>query len=61
MDTFKESISGCANCGNRLKATMKCSKCSKVAYCSKECQIENWKSGGQEKKCKELRGEKEKS
>jgi hypothetical protein len=28
---FKESISGCANCGNHLRATMKCSKCSKVA------------------------------
>jgi hypothetical protein len=28
--------------------------------CSKECQIENWKSGGHKKKCKELRGENEK-
>jgi hypothetical protein len=34
----------CATCG-RHPAKSSCSKCQRARYCSKECQVEGWKSG----------------
>lgn len=33
----------CNNCNTKLKRYMKCSICLSVAYCNKECQINDWK------------------
>jgi len=35
----------CGNCGRIAKKLMKCSRCHKVAYCSKDCQVGHWKAG----------------
>lgn len=48
---LKASTSGCAVCGNRLKAVLNCSRCGKGAYCSRECQVKDWKEGGHKKVC----------
>ncbi|KAF9962047.1 hypothetical protein BGZ70_008144 [Mortierella alpina] len=56
--SFKNpGIAACANCGRpdnvanegrsadlKLKPLIKCAKCSKVAYCSRPCQISHWNS-----------------
>ena len=42
-DKYKESMKGCAKCGNRLKALSKCAGCRTVSYCSRECQVQHWK------------------
>lgn len=42
---IKVSTTGCAGCGNRLKALHKCSGCAKAAYCSRDCQVKDWKEG----------------
>ena len=34
---------GCAKCGDE-KASMVCSACGKVKYCSRECQLADWKN-----------------
>ena len=34
----------CSNCG-KLGPNKKCSACSLRQYCSKECQLQDWKSG----------------
>lgn len=34
---------GCAKCG-KAAAPMRCSRCRKVGYCSKDCQRMHWKS-----------------
>lgn len=38
----------CFGCGKEAKEENfpKCSKCEVASYCSRECQISNWKSGG---------------
>ena len=41
---FRESMKGCEFCGNRLKVLMKCVACQKVSYCSKDCQVKDWKT-----------------
>jgi hypothetical protein len=45
----------CANCqSNDLvgsSALKKCSRCQLVEYCSRECQIQHWKSGGHKLNC----------
>ena len=49
--------SSCANCGKDALADEKfkqCSKCKSQWYCSKECQVEAWKSG-HKKDCKRAR------
>ena len=46
----------CANC-NKVQASTKfdfCSICKKVYYCSKECQVKDWKAG-HKKQCAILR------
>lgn len=46
----------CHTCGDvppRSKL-MKCSGCRKVHYCSKQCQLLDWKQGGHKNKCAEL-------
>lgn len=38
------SNSCCFKCG-KLGATSKCSKCATICYCSRECQLADWKKG----------------
>lgn len=36
----------CANCSKKQPPDIKflvCSECKNIHYCSKECQIENWR------------------
>jgi hypothetical protein len=49
-DLFKESVSACAACGDRLKILRECGGCGKVVYCSPECQKQDWKA--HKKACK---------
>ena len=43
----------CASCGspNNLK---RCARCKQVSYCSHDCQVKSWRSGGHSKVCKQL-------
>lgn len=34
----------CYNCG-KITNILQCSKCASTTYCSKECQIHDWKNG----------------
>eukprot|EP00956_Cyclotella_meneghiniana_P024367 scaffold48828_cov75-Cyclotella_meneghiniana.AAC.10 len=40
---YEETFDACHNCGDRLKPLVKCTRCRKVSYCGKECQVANWK------------------
>mmetsp|Transcript_16068 Transcript_16068/g.36762 ORF Transcript_16068/g.36762 Transcript_16068/m.36762 type:complete len:486 (+) Transcript_16068:98-1555(+) len=42
-ECFKESMRECSNCGSRLKTLSRCLGCKKVWYCSRDCQVANWK------------------
>ena len=42
------SVSSCALCGAGLKKLLVCSQCKAAAYCSKECQVRDWKAGHKE-------------
>ena len=45
----------CGHCGKKDKVKlMKCSSCLSVSYCSKKCQVEDWKTN-HKKVCKTLR------
>jgi len=37
------SLSVCAGCGVERDDLMRCSRCKKVAYCCRDCQVSNWK------------------
>ena len=39
------SVCGYGSCGAELKKPLVCARCKVVAYCSKECQIKDWKAG----------------
>ena len=34
----------CSNCSEKMKQRKKCSRCKSVYYCSKECQVNHWKT-----------------
>lgn len=42
---LKESLTnqGCSTCNKKPEKIYKCAKCGVAKYCSKECQIEDWK------------------
>ena len=40
---------------NNKTKHMQCSACKSVFYCSKKCQIDDWKKGGHKEECSELR------
>ncbi|KAL4071259.1 hypothetical protein V8B97DRAFT_1962113 [Scleroderma yunnanense] len=43
-ETVTEPVStGCRTCGDEGKALSACGRCKKVKYCSKECQVQDWK------------------
>ena len=35
---------GCRACGKEVKPLSSCGRCKKVKYCSKECQVQDWKT-----------------
>ena len=43
----------CANpiCTVLSKKVKSCGKCGRVAYCSRDCQIQHWKEGGHKAQC----------
>jgi TPR repeat protein len=45
----------CSNCGIKDVTLLNCSKCTKVRYCSRDCQKEDWnaKPNGHRKYCNE--------
>jgi hypothetical protein len=45
------STKRCIYCMNVTKAPKRCGKCKKI-YCSKECQVKDWKEGDHKKMCK---------
>jgi len=54
----KDAFAGpeCANCtATKTKAgqplSQKCARCRLLVYCSRECQVQHWKSGGHQKWC----------
>lgn len=43
----------CFQCGKEAEKLSKCAKCQVASYCSKECQVQNWKHGvGHKHSCK---------
>lgn len=50
------SFNNCASCGARAKS--KCSKCSSVYYCDRECQLRHWKAG-HNSQCKLLKAQRD--
>ncbi len=47
----EDQINKCAHCRN--PATKRCTRCKSVQYCSKDCQIKDYKLG-HKKVCKEI-------
>jgi hypothetical protein len=41
-EKYKESYEGCHACGYRLTTLSKCTRCRRVQYCSRSCQISDW-------------------
>lgn len=46
----------CNNCGNNDPSVKKrqCSKCNRVYYCNRDCQIDDWKYGGHKEACRKF-------
>lgn len=42
---FDIPSSGCFFCGNMLESLSTCAKCKVAKYCSRDCQLSDWKSG----------------
>ncbi|XRB18000.1 hypothetical protein RI054_17g78450 [Pseudoscourfieldia marina] len=42
----------CDMCGTESSSLKKCGGCGSRAYCSRECQLSDWKSGGHKQACK---------
>ena len=51
---LKAAPSTCGGCG-KPGALSKCAGCMRVAYCSKNCQVQHWKKGGHKRECKQLK------
>ncbi|KAK7677681.1 hypothetical protein QCA50_019372 [Cerrena zonata] len=43
-DTFTVATDGCGCCGKRETNLSCCAKCLKTKYCSRDCQVADWKS-----------------
>lgn len=56
---------GCWNCGktpaaaanNKDPPLMRCTRCQRALYCSRDCQVAHWKSG-HKKECPQLQAKK---
>ena len=44
----------CDHCGEAALHLRACSACKSVRFCSKTCQVLNWKEGGHKAQCKAL-------
>lgn len=44
----------CKHCGGKVLGRTKCSRCKNVYYCSKECQVDDWKIGGHRELCSSM-------
>ena len=51
---LKATPSACGGC-DKPGALSKCAGCMRVAYCSKNCQVQHWKKGGHKRECKQLK------
>ncbi|KAH7883192.1 hypothetical protein F5I97DRAFT_1902858 [Phlebopus sp. FC_14] len=40
----QDSEGGCKTCGNERGTLLVCGKCKNVQYCSRECQVKDWKA-----------------
>lgn len=58
LGQFREKDTKCWKCEDRLKPLSKCAKCGVATYCSRECQVGDWKTHKAE--CKQLVAGKEK-
>ena len=51
-DMSSSFIRRCANCGDSENGgRFSCGKCMVATYCSRECQLKNWKTGGHQQVC----------
>lgn len=44
-EVAEQTLEKCGSCGLPKPDMKKCSRCKKVVYCSKECQLKDWKAG----------------
>ena len=53
----KETAGLCFHCGKKEepKESQRCARCRVVYYCSKKCQVEDWKRGGHKQACIEYK------
>ena len=52
----EDSVSFCVLCGEQPDKLRVCKACRCVMYCSRTCQIVDWKFGGHRKVCKGKKG-----
>ena len=45
-------LSLCRWCQTRSESVRRCGGCKRATYCSKECQVQDWKKGGHKQECK---------
>jgi hypothetical protein len=47
----KGQVVRCERKGCNKAGTNRCARCQRINYCSRECQMEDWKTGGHKKVC----------
>ncbi|EQC36735.1 hypothetical protein SDRG_06171 [Saprolegnia diclina VS20] len=53
-DVATAELSHCAGCAAPRTGALACARCKCVAYCSKACQVRDWKEGGHKAACRQL-------
>ena len=44
----------CYSCKKEGEGMKQCDRCFSACYCSRECQIKDWKEGGHKEECKRV-------